>query len=119
VPINDLNEYIESNNYENEKSKKNIKKVFKALDNKTNYESLLEINDKIKLLADKQIVLELENSIFPILNSIIDATKSFQKEISSSKSQQIRFDELISDKASKFELKQIRDKIDLCVTHKV
>jgi len=37
-------------------------------------------------MADKQKVIDLENSIFPIINNIIDTTKFFQKEIEMCKS---------------------------------
>lgn len=89
------------------------------MDNNVKMDAVMEINDRIKLLADKEKVKEIETAVYPMLNDLITQTKNFNDEISINKANWLRIDELLGDKASKFDVKGIKDKVDLCLPLKI
>lgn len=54
-----------------------------------------------------------------MLNDLITQTRNFREEIEGNKANWIRIDELLGDKASKFNLKSIKDKVDQCIPLKM
>jgi len=54
-----------------------------------------------------------------MLNDLITQTRNFREEIEGNKANWLRIDELLGDKASKFNLKSIKDKVDQCLPLKM
>lgn len=89
------------------------------MDNNVKMDVVMEINDQIKLLADKEKVKEIETAVYPMLNDLITQTKNFKDEIAINKANWLRIDELLGDKASKFDVRGIKDKVELCLPLKI
>lgn len=54
-----------------------------------------------------------------MLNQLITTTKNFSEEITQNKSNWLRIDEILGDKASKFDFKIVKERVDECLPFKV
>ena len=63
----------------------------------------------------KNEMVELEDKVFPLIKDVVASNKVFDEKIEETRRQMLRFDEVISDKASKYDMVSIQKKLMLCM----
>jgi len=111
----DLEKYKENISTKFEYYNKSLKKLEQLIENKAEKDRIFEIYDKIRELVNKEQIKELEDKVFPLMKEVLNKIFNFDEKIEDSKRQMVRFDEIILDKASKYDLKSLEKKIDKCM----
>jgi len=89
----------------NEKNK-SINRIDQAIEQKA---------EKMVIFENKKELQELEDKVFPLMGDVVMKTKIFDEKIEETRRQMLRFDEVIMDKASKYDIVNITKKLDLCL----
>lgn len=98
----------------NEKNK-SINRIDQAIEQKAEKMVIFEIKDELREKINKKELQELEDKVFPLMGDVVMKTKIFDEKIEETRRQMLRFDEVIMDKASKYDIVNITKKLDLCL----
>lgn len=111
----ELQEYkLEVQNQFIEKGK-SINRIDQAIENKAEKMVIFEIKDELREKINKKELQELEDKVFPLMGDVVVKTKIFDEKIEETRRQMMRFDEVIMDKASKYDIVNITKKLELCL----
>lgn len=94
---------------------KTMRKLEQSIENKAEKDQIWEIKDVIRDLVNKEQIQELEDKVFPLMKDVVSKIQSFDERIEDSKRQMVRFDEIVLDKASKYDIININKKVDKCL----
>lgn len=92
-----------------------MKKLEQSIENKAEKDQIWEIRDIIRDLVNKEQIQELEDKVFPLMKEVVGKIQSFDEKIEDSKRQMVRFDEIVLDKASKYDIVSLNKKVDKCL----
>lgn len=76
-------------------------KLEQSIQDKADKDKIWEIKDQIRDLVTRPQIADLEDKIFPLMKDVLTKIQYFDEKIEDSKRSIVRFDEVVSDKASK------------------
>lgn len=92
-----------------------MKKLELSIENKAEKDQIWEIRDVIRDLVNKEQIQELEDKVFPLMKEVVAKIQNFDEKIEDSKRQMVRFDEIVLDKASKYDIVNLNKKVEKCL----
>lgn len=96
---------------------KNFEKIEKSIETKADKETIWELKDLVRDFAHKDSIVEIEKKVFPIISTIIHKVVNFDENIKENKEIMMRIDELLLDKANKYDLISLQTKLSKCVNN--
>jgi len=92
-----------------------IKKLEQSIENKAEKDQIWELRDIIRDLVSKEQIQELEDKVFPLMKDVVGKIQAFDEKIEDTKRQMVRFDEIVLDKASKYDIVSLNKKVEKCL----